>query len=84
MAFARSIALDLTTEVGVEAYLAPTPYACTKAEALSGGNANFVFRLHLRRPHEGKDTLVLKHGKPYIKSLATIPFDTKRQVGDHK
>jgi 5-methylthioribose kinase len=73
-------AFDLTTEAGVEAYLATTPYPCTKAEALSGGTANFVFRLHLRQPHEGKNTLVLKHGRPYIKNWSTIPFDVKRQV----
>jgi hypothetical protein len=73
-------AFDLTTEAGVEAYLATTRFPCTKAEALPGGISNFVFRLHLRQPHEGKNTLVLKHGKPYMKNRSTVPFDVKRQV----
>src|SRR5438105_1411496 len=71
---------DLTTEAGVEAYLADTPYACTKAEALSGGSGNFAFRLHLRKHYDGNQTLVLKHSRPYVKALPNIPFDVHRQV----
>ncbi|KAF9453893.1 hypothetical protein P691DRAFT_812509 [Macrolepiota fuliginosa MF-IS2] len=69
---------DLTTEAGVEAYLADTPFACTKAEALSGGFGNFTFRLRLRQPRDGHETLVLKHAAPYVKSLTDIPFDPIR------
>ncbi|XP_006454280.1 hypothetical protein AGABI2DRAFT_197185 [Agaricus bisporus var. bisporus H97] len=70
---------DLTTEAGVEGYLSNTAFACTKAEALSGGTANFVFRIHLREARDGKETLVLKHGQLYIKSLPSIAFDIQRQ-----
>lgn len=73
---------DLTTEAGVEGYLSNTAFACTKAEALSGGTANFVFRIHLREAREGIETLVLKHGQLYIKSLPSIAFDIQRQVRD--
>lgn len=71
---------DLTTEAGVEAYLSDTPYACTRAEALSGGSGNFVFRLHLRQPHSGRGTLVLKHARPYVKVMTNIPLHIERQV----
>jgi hypothetical protein len=73
---------DLTTEAGIERCLANTAFACTKAETLSGGNANFVFRLHLRQHYDGRGTLVLKHGQSYIKSLPTVAFDIQRQVRD--
>lgn len=80
MTATQTSAFDLTIEAGVEAYLADTPYACTKAEALSGGLGNFVFRLHLREHYHGHQTLVLKHAKPYVKALPNIPFDVHRQV----
>jgi 5-methylthioribose kinase len=73
---------DLTTEAGVEGYLSTTAFACTKAETLSGGTANFVYRLHLRQYRDGKETLVLKHGQAYIKNLPNIAFDIRRQVTD--
>ncbi|KAF5356167.1 hypothetical protein D9756_003701 [Leucocoprinus leucothites] len=72
-------AFDLTTEEGVEAYLSNTPYACTRAETLSGGGGNYAFRIHLRQPYEGVNTLVLKHSRPYIKSMTSLAFDIRRQ-----
>lgn len=80
MTATHTSAFDLTTEAGVEAYLADTPYACTKAEALSGGLGNFVFRLHLREHYDGHQTLVLKHAEPYVKALPNVPFGVSRQV----
>ncbi|KAJ3570624.1 hypothetical protein NP233_g4282 [Leucocoprinus birnbaumii] len=73
-------AFDLTTEAGVEAYLADTPYACTRAATLSGGSGNFAYRIYLRQPYEGASTVVLKHSKPYVKAMRNITFDVKRQV----
>ncbi|KAF9486426.1 kinase-like protein [Pholiota conissans] len=71
---------DLTTEEGVRAYLAETPFAGTDIEALSGGMANYVFRIRLSTPHEGKETLVFKHAKPYTKEYHDLKFDLIRQV----
>ncbi|KAJ3570625.1 hypothetical protein NP233_g4283 [Leucocoprinus birnbaumii] len=79
MASTKDTTFDLTTEAGVEGYLAGTPYACSRVEALSGGTGNFAFRLYLHQPHEGVNTLVLKHSRPYIKNLKSIAFDIKRQ-----
>jgi 5-methylthioribose kinase len=74
MASIYTSAFDLTTKAGVEAYLTDTLFACTKAEALSGGMANFVFRLYLCQPHEGNTTLVLKHGQPYVKLVNRVSY----------
>ena len=70
--------LDLTNPADVLSYLSGTPFASTKAESLSGGNANFVFRLRLAAPHEGHETLVLKHGKKII--LGDFTLGVERQV----
>jgi len=81
-AFINSImtCFDLTTEAGVEAYLRPTEYACTRVETLTGGTGNWAFRLWLCQAHQGQRTLVLKHGRSYIKDMADVLFDVKRQV----
>lgn len=80
MAATNASAFDLTTEAGVEGYVDNTPYACTRAEALSGGLGNYAFRLHLRQPYEGHETVILKHSRPYVKALTHIPLDIGRQV----
>lgn len=76
---------DLSDVSGVLAYLQETTFASSDATVLSGGFGNFTYRLHLRVPYEGHDTLVLKHAKPYVASpyVASgemIPFDLERQV----
>ncbi|THH05169.1 hypothetical protein EW145_g4991 [Phellinidium pouzarii] len=72
--------LELSDPNDVLTYLADTPFASTRAESLTGGNANFVFRLHLAVPFEGRDqTLVLKHAKPWIPMDKTIKFAVERQ-----
>lgn len=55
--------LDLSRPWDVLRYLAGTPFASSRVEPLSGGTANYIFRLHLERRYEGMQTLVLKHGK---------------------
>lgn len=72
--------LDLSLPADVLAYLAHTPFASTHVEPLSGGNANFVFRLHLARPYAGHATLVLKHAKSWVKWDQNFKLDVKRQV----
>lgn len=70
---------DLTTESGVKAYLDDTPFASHTIITLSGGSANYTYRIRLVTPHEGQSTLVLKHAEPYVKG-STIPFSLERQV----
>ncbi|KAI5122357.1 hypothetical protein M0805_004115 [Coniferiporia weirii] len=72
--------LDLSEPADVLTYLANTPFASTRAETLSGGNANFVFRLHLTVPFEGRDaTLVLKHAKPWLAMDRNLELAIERQ-----
>ena len=71
---------DLTTPQGVAVYLALTPFACTKAEPLSGGLVNFVFRLHLITPYQGRSTLILKHASPYAANIPEFSIPVSRQV----
>lgn len=72
--------IDLTTPQGVVVYLAPTPFACAKAEPLSGGWANFIFRLHLITPYQGRSTLILKHARPYAARIPELSIPVSRQV----
>ena len=58
--------LDLSKVDSLAAFLEGKPFASSKIEPLSGGNANYVFRLHLHTPYEGNNTLVLKHAKPHM------------------
>lgn len=71
---------DLTEPQDVRGYLSKTPFASTEVVPLSGGSANYVYRLYLKNPYEGRDTLVLKHARPYIKDHLTLAFTTERQV----
>jgi len=73
--------IDLTTPQGVVVYVAPTPFACAKAEPLSGGSANFIFRLHLITPYQGRSTLILKHATPYAARIPEFSIPVSRQVG---
>ena len=74
------IGFDLTTAKGVLAYLATTPFASMSAEQLSGGHTNFIFRLQLNTPHQGHQTLILKHARPYVASAADFSLPVSRQV----
>ncbi|PPQ79874.1 hypothetical protein CVT25_002930 [Psilocybe cyanescens] len=76
----RPQGLDLSQEADVRAYLAETPFASTDVVALSGGTANYVFRLRLATPYRGKRTVVLKHAKQYVKDLPQIAFELGRQI----
>jgi len=72
---------DLGTEEGVRTYLAGTPFEIANLTPLSGGTANYVFRLHLTTPYRGRrETLVFKHAKPYVKNSQEIAFNVDRQV----
>ncbi|THH33106.1 hypothetical protein EUX98_g1084 [Antrodiella citrinella] len=75
-----AIARDLSTAADVLAYLEDTPFTSTKAIPLAGGFGNYVFRLHLKVPYEGHETLVLKHGKPYLPGNQAFAFSLDRQT----
>jgi hypothetical protein len=73
--------MDLTSIYGVQVYLArKTSFASHAITRLSGGSANFTYRVHLSAPFAGRSTLVLKHAQPYVKDLPTVAFGLERQV----
>jgi 5-methylthioribose kinase len=72
--------LDLSSERDVLTYLENTPYNSTDVIPLSGGTVNYVFRLKLVAPYLGRETLVLKHAKPYVKDCHMIQLGLDRQV----
>jgi 5-methylthioribose kinase len=72
---------DLSTVAGVFQYLASTPFSSNDVHPLSGGNANFVYRIHTKIPYNGTSTMVLKYAAPYIAASAMrMPFAVERQV----
>jgi len=71
---------DLSDALNVSTYLINTPFACKKAEPLSGGTANFVFRIHLNQPYEGQETVILKHSTTHAATNKNIPLALERQV----
>lgn len=71
---------DLTTIEGVQQYLSSqTKFATRTVSVLSGGTANFAYRLHLVDPYDGQTSLVFKHFAPFIAQHASFPFDVVRQ-----
>ena len=71
---------DLSDIPGVLAYVAGGPFASEKVTALTGGHANFSFRLYLLQPYNERPTVVLKHAKPYVKLAVDFPLSVERQV----
>ena len=71
---------DLTSPQDVHDYLSKTPFASREVVPLSGGNANYVYRLWLKNPYEDRDSLVMKHGRPYVKGMLSLAFALERQV----
>ena len=70
---------DLTEPQDVHDYLLKTPFASTEVVPLSGGSANYVYRVYLKKPYDGRDSVVMKHARPYIKNLTTLALATYRQ-----
>lgn len=64
----------LTTEQGLKAYLAARSIFPTEITLLTGGTANFVYRVTF---HDGK-TLIYKHAAPYLYSNHSFAFDPIR------
>ena len=72
---------DLSVDSDLLRYLSGTPFASLSATALTGGTGNYVFRIRLQSRYEGRETLVVKHAKPYLPSNKDFKFSTSRQVG---
>ncbi|TDL21319.1 hypothetical protein BD410DRAFT_299299 [Rickenella mellea] len=73
------MSLDLSKAEDVQNYLQATSFASTSVVPLSGGNANFTFRLHLCAPYERRMTVVLKHAKSYAAFSKSFKFAVERQ-----
>jgi len=76
--------VDLTTVSAVAAFLDETPFASSSITELTGGSANYAYRLHLVTPFEGAQTLVLKHAQPHVKTFTALHFALIRQVRETK
>lgn len=72
--------LDLSLVSDVLTYLEDTPFASKSAVILSGGNTNFLFRLHLLEAYSGQRTLVLKHSKDFAAIDPSFKLNEQRQV----
>ncbi|GJJ10080.1 hypothetical protein Clacol_004306 [Clathrus columnatus] len=83
--FSDSQALDLTTADGVKVYLLRTRYKATSVILLTGGFANFTYRVKLQTPFFDPSisalvsTIVLKHAEPYAALTRTCPIPVERQ-----
>ncbi|CAL1694015.1 unnamed protein product [Somion occarium] len=71
---------DLATIEGVFTYLGNTPFSSDEVTKLAGGLGNYTYRIHLRTPHEGRTSLVLKHAKAHLPNAEWIPFPLDRQM----
>lgn len=72
--------LELSRSTDVLRYLAGTPFACSRVESLSNAVVNFVYRLHLQTPYDGRDTLIMKHGKGWFSASTSVITSIERQV----
>ncbi|KAF9229047.1 hypothetical protein BS17DRAFT_688131 [Gyrodon lividus] len=73
--------MDLSTTTGIQTYLQGTPFAPHTIQVLSGGTANFTYRIHPHTPLDGQSTFILKYAAPYVAvSAEKFPIDQKRQV----
>ncbi|KAJ7056861.1 hypothetical protein C8F01DRAFT_1256808 [Mycena amicta] len=82
---AKSSELDLSKPDDVLKYLSATPFASSRVEVLSGGNANFTFRLFLENPSAasgGAETVVLKHAR-WSKTSRTFALERVRGILDN-
>lgn len=64
----------ITTLTELSSYLASASINYTSIQPLSGGTANFVWRL---QTSDGR-TSIVKHAEPYVASIPTMPFPVDR------
>ncbi|KAF7329590.1 APH domain-containing protein [Mycena kentingensis (nom. inval.)] len=74
--------LDLAEASDVLKYLSSTPFASSRVEMLSGGNANYTYRLFLEEPSSasgGFPTVVMKHSKAWSRTSRSFELKIARQ-----
>lgn len=58
-----------------------TPYEASSLEVLSGGTANFIYRVTLSQPLEdGTQNVLLKHSEDYIANSPSFKLTLSRCV----
>ena len=72
--------VKLVSVSAVEEFLADTLFASRSITELSGGYINYVYRIHLLKPFEGSQTVVLKHAQPFWRSSVVTSCEVERQV----
>jgi hypothetical protein len=65
---------DLTTKRGLSAYLTSHSIFHTSTSLLTGGTANYVYRITL----PDSSTAIYKHAAPYLHSNTSFAFDPRR------
>ncbi|KAF9526100.1 kinase-like domain-containing protein [Crepidotus variabilis] len=70
----------LTSTSAVEAFLAGTPFECRSVTQFTGGNINYVYRLHLATPIGDIKTVVLKHAQPFFRVCEEVVWELDRQA----
>ncbi len=76
--------MTITTTEQLSAYLEDSQIPFSSLEQLSGGNANYVWRLTSETqasPNDGttaKSSLIIKHAEPYVAANPSIPFPIQR------
>ncbi|KAL5382754.1 hypothetical protein DPSP01_006313 [Paraphaeosphaeria sporulosa] len=71
---------DLTTERGLSAYLTSRSISHTSVSLLTGGTANYVYRVTL----PDGSTKIYKHAAPYLHSNTAFAFDPSRMDYEHR
>jgi hypothetical protein len=72
--------VKLTTVSAVAEFLAGTPFASQSITDLTGGTVNYLYRIHLLTPFDGRETVVFKHAQPFWKTSVETPWEVERQV----
>ncbi|KAG8683241.1 hypothetical protein FRC09_016208 [Ceratobasidium sp. 395] len=76
---------DLTTPTGLASYLAPTKFAASDIQTLSGGTIGFVYRVLLKAPKQsGVTSVVVKHGLGYAATNAKWAMNVERMTFEHE
>lgn len=73
--------MDLATPGGMQQYLSSTPTSSVASlEKLTGGTANYMYRLHLSG---NATTKIIKHAEPHVASSPQFPFAVDRMDFEH-
>ncbi|KAG8792574.1 hypothetical protein FRC12_005625, partial [Ceratobasidium sp. 428] len=76
---------DLTTPTGLASYLAPTKFAASEVQALSGGTVGFTYRVLLESPEQGGVTsVVVKHSVRHAATNVEWVMNAERMTFEHE